>query len=330
MAGGFPQIKLGNVGGVDDLISPPPVLFFPEMLDDFTHKSSFGMPVDESRPAFFFDAEEVKFPAQPPVVPPLDFFKPGKVGVQGFLVHEGGAVDALEHGPVLVSPPVSSGDAEQLERLEVSCIRYVRACAKIEELPLPVYGHRFAFRQLIDQFKLVGLSGLFKHLPGFLPGKDFSGNRQVLLGYSFHFLLNGPKVFRGKPVLCVKIVIEAVFYGRPYPQACPGKQAFYRLSQHMGCGMPQRFPGPFILEPQGLNNTIPVYLGPQFADFGLGFIEHPHHQHIVFPSKGFLDIQKSTPFGHALRLVVPFSNKVFSHFMTHLPSLSVQSGLCII
>ena len=48
----------------------------------------------------------------------LRLLEPVQVGVEVFLLEPGRAVDALQHLPLLVAPPVRAGAVQQLEVLE--------------------------------------------------------------------------------------------------------------------------------------------------------------------------------------------------------------------
>src|SRR2546427_29692 len=52
----------------------------------------------------------------------------------------GGAVDALEHGVLLVAAPVGAGGREELERPDLSCRPDMRPPAEVHEVALAVQG----------------------------------------------------------------------------------------------------------------------------------------------------------------------------------------------
>ena len=110
MTAGLPQTAPSYVGGVDDVIAPAAVKFSPVIFDEGPHEAAFGMPNDQPRPNLIMDAVESQLPAQSAVVPPLRFLQTRQVGVQRLLALEGGPVDPLQHGPMLVAPPVCAGD----------------------------------------------------------------------------------------------------------------------------------------------------------------------------------------------------------------------------
>ena len=71
-------------------------------------------------PGLFFNAEQPQLPAQAAVVPAFGLLQELQVLREFCFGGEGGAVNALQHGPALVPPPVRPGDAGELEGLEVA------------------------------------------------------------------------------------------------------------------------------------------------------------------------------------------------------------------
>ena len=96
---------------------------------------------DHPGPGFLFDAEEPQLPAQAAVVPALGLLQELQVLFEFLGGGKGGAVDALQHGPVLVAPPVGPGGGGELEGLEKAGGGDVRAAAEIDEIPLAVEAH---------------------------------------------------------------------------------------------------------------------------------------------------------------------------------------------
>ena len=75
------------------------------------------------------EAEQVELDAQTSVVAFLGLLAPPEVRVEVLLGRPGGAVDALQHRPLLVAAPVRAGRPEQLERTDRPRARHVGATA---------------------------------------------------------------------------------------------------------------------------------------------------------------------------------------------------------
>src|SRR5207302_3363415 len=84
------------------------------------------------------------------------------------LVRPRGAVDALEHGVVLVAAPVRAGHGGQLERAEAAGGGDVRSAAEIEPLALPVNRERLIARDSFDDLDLVLFAELLERIDGLL------------------------------------------------------------------------------------------------------------------------------------------------------------------
>ena len=90
-----------------------------------------------------------------------------EMGVELFLVEEGGAVDALEHLAVGLSLPVGAGDGEELERPDLAGVGDVRAAAEVDELALAIEAEHAELVQLVvDVLDLEGLAQVGDELAG--------------------------------------------------------------------------------------------------------------------------------------------------------------------
>ena len=85
----------------------------------------------EAGPDLVREREEVELGAELAVVAALGFLEPVQVLLERLVVLPRGAVDALEHRALLVTPPVRAGDLRQLERAELAGRRDVRAAAQV-------------------------------------------------------------------------------------------------------------------------------------------------------------------------------------------------------
>ena len=78
------------------------------------------------------------------------------MGLQLLVAEEGGPVDALEHGAVLIAAPVRARHVQQLECAHLGGAVYMRATAQVREAALVVDAHLLVFNRF-DDLLLVGL-----------------------------------------------------------------------------------------------------------------------------------------------------------------------------
>src|SRR5690606_21648530 len=100
--------------------------------------------------------EQVQLPAQPPVVALLRLLAHLEVGLQFLLGREEQAVDALEHGVLLVPTPVGAGHAVESERTELPGGLRVAAPAEVLELAVPEVADGLVL-DAVDELQLVRL-----------------------------------------------------------------------------------------------------------------------------------------------------------------------------
>ena len=146
VAGGLPQIDARDVRGVDQRVAALQVLVAHPVFHLFADEAALGMPEDQARAGELLDGEQVELLAEHAMVALLGLFELVQVVVEILLGEERRAVDALELRIFLVAQPVGAGDVQQLERLDASGGRDVRAAAEVGELA-----------GLVDGDLLVGL-----------------------------------------------------------------------------------------------------------------------------------------------------------------------------
>src|SRR6266403_5480601 len=85
----------------------------------------------------------------------LRFLEHGEVVVEFLLCLEGGPVDSLQLGILLVSLVVSAGDVGEFKRADISRPHDMRSGAKVEKIAIAVERDRFADRDVLDNIELV-------------------------------------------------------------------------------------------------------------------------------------------------------------------------------
>ena len=99
------------------------------------------------------EGEEAQILAKTAMVAALGFFEGVQVFLEGLLVAESGAVDAGQHGALLVAAPVRAGHGEQLEGFHSAGAGDVRAAAEVEKITAAVQRNGIGV-QLFDDLDL--------------------------------------------------------------------------------------------------------------------------------------------------------------------------------
>mmetsp|Transcript_22390 Transcript_22390/g.50453 ORF Transcript_22390/g.50453 Transcript_22390/m.50453 type:complete len:493 (-) Transcript_22390:197-1675(-) len=224
----LPQIHVGDVGAVHQLVSAPHVQVLPEGLDDIPHPSSLGVPEHQPSSCLLLDAKEVHLLSQLAVISPLRLFHHVLVRLELRLVLPCRPVDALQRSFGLVSSPVCAGHSLQLDRLpaDVSSRLHVRPRAQVPPLLSDVVdADILSLRDRVQQLQLVRLFLRFDPLPRLLPRNDLAPDRKLLVDDLLHFLLDGLEVLLLEAVsLQVEVVEEPVLDPRPNGHLCLGEQ----------------------------------------------------------------------------------------------------------
>ncbi len=235
MARGLPEVRPADVRREDDVVAALQVALAPVVLDEHADQPALGVPVGQPGADLLVEAEQVQLLQQAAVVAGLDLRQLLEMGVQLGLRLEGGAVDALQHGPLLVAAPVRPGDGEQLEGADLPGRGHVRPAAQVDEGAAAVDGHRLV-RQVVDQLQLVGLGG--EELAGLLPVHLLPDKRRFGRHAFLHLLLDSGEVLRHQGPRQVEVVVEAVLDGRADAELGLREEHLHRLRHHVGGRVP--------------------------------------------------------------------------------------------
>ena len=185
------------------------------------------------------ELEKVERATDHPMVAPLGFLHPVQVGVELFLLEEGGGVDALQHLPLLVAAPVGAGGVQQLEVLEVRRVRDVRPPAEVDERPVGVGRDDLVgpleVGESLELQRIVAKNGVCLFLCNFS-----AHERQLLGGHLLHLGLERLQVLGREGLVDLEVVIEPVVDGRAeadlrlgaQPADRGGEDVRPRMTQH--------------------------------------------------------------------------------------------------
>ncbi len=122
---------------------------------------------------------KIQLLAEHAVIAALGFLETSDVRVEIVLREKRSRVNALQHLPVLITSPVCAGSVQQLEMLEIRCVRHVRTPTQIDERTIGICRDDFViteFRKPLELQRIIDESlsrfGL----------RNFLANERILLG----------------------------------------------------------------------------------------------------------------------------------------------------
>ena len=234
MARGLPQGAVEHLGRVDLDIAGR-LLATAHVGDEGLEQGpALGMPEDRTRP-LFLEMEQIHLAAKAAMVAALGLLDLLQIGVEVFLLGEGGAVDAAEHGAVAVAAPIGARHLHELEGCaDLARGGHVRATAQVHPVALPVHLEVLIGGDGLDQLHLEGLALRLEMGDGVGAGPDFLGEGRVAGDQLAHLLLDGLEVIGGEGRLAIKVVIETVLDHRADGDLRARIKRLHRLGQHMG------------------------------------------------------------------------------------------------
>ena len=190
------------------------------------------MPEDEPGPHRLLDGEEVELLSQHPMVALAGLLQSVEVGVQVLPLEPGGAVDPLQHLPLLVSPPIGPCRMQQLEVLEPAGPRDVRPAAEIHEGAVGVYRDGLIVAQLVDPLQLQRIVG--ETAPGLGPIDHLADEGEIPGGHLGHLGFQPFQVLGGERPVHLEVVVEPVLDRRARSRSPHWGTA--RARRWQGCG----------------------------------------------------------------------------------------------
>src|SRR5450756_1209717 len=207
VARGFPELKICNVGSVDEFIPTLDVLSTPEILDLLANNGSLGMPENQSSAGLLLNAVEVQLLPQLAMVALGSLFPSRDKTDQLFLRWESRTIDALKHLVLLVPSPIRSCDRQKLKMLKVACGRDMRSTAEVRERALSVErdGRRRYLRKDLD---LILVAAFLEEFDGLGYRLVLSAEMFAALGDLVHLLLDYSEIIGGQRLRHVDVVVK--------------------------------------------------------------------------------------------------------------------------
>ena len=257
MAGGLPQAGFVDQRG-DDFVVPVLVIQSAHVIGQGVVDPGAFREEEGRRRRIGMKHEQPELPAQLAVIPPFGLGAPFQVLVQVLPAGIGHAVYPLQALVVLVPVPVGGRDAEQLEGLDLSGRRDVRAPAEIDEIPLLVDADHLVRFEVVDHLDLVGLAPLGEQGAGVLAGELAAPDGHVRPGQLDHAALDALEIIGRERLRHVEVVVESLFDRRTDGQLRFGKQLLGGLGHQVRRAVPVHLPALGIAEGQHLQGGVPV------------------------------------------------------------------------
>mmetsp|Transcript_13418 Transcript_13418/g.29139 ORF Transcript_13418/g.29139 Transcript_13418/m.29139 type:complete len:376 (-) Transcript_13418:296-1423(-) len=200
VARGFPQIQIGNVGRVNNVVIVVNVFRLPKFFNVPAYDRPFGMPKYKTTTSIFLNGKQIKLLSKDAMVALLRLLHHLLVPLELAGILPGRGINALEHFAILVAPPIRTGHRLERNRLlrELSRRLDVRAGAKIPPLvPDLVDGNRFRLDGF-ENLKLEGFSDIINALDRLLPSNLLPNDGMVGPYDLVHPLLNLLEILIGQ------------------------------------------------------------------------------------------------------------------------------------
>ncbi len=244
VAGLLPELLVDQHRGADLVVAAPVLQLAHRRLERPPDPPALGVP--EGRPgADVVEAEQVEGDAQAPVVALAGLLAAPQELVELLLGLPDRPVDPLQHRPLLVAPPVGTGDREELEGADRRGRLDVGSLAQVAERPVLVEaGHRERLAgclsprgEVIEDLHLVGLAGVDGRGPGGVEGQLLPDEGVRCGDAGRHPLLDGREVLRRQRARQVEVVVEAVVDRRADAELRAGEELEHGLGHDVGGGV---------------------------------------------------------------------------------------------
>ena len=294
--GGVEELRLRDVRGVDELVTGLDVTQPRVLLHLVADDPALGVEHGQTGAELVREAEQIELVTQLAVITTLGLGLGQEVGIEGFLVLPGGAVDALHTRVLLVSAPIGGTGLGQLEGRNVFGGRQVRPAAQVAPDPLAGVGvqvvvggelrspdlHHFGVvdaRLVVDQFEFERLVRQFG--AGFLDRRvDPAGEPLPGLHDLLHPLLERGQILGGERLLDEEIVVETVLDERPDAQFGLRELLLDGLRQDVRGGVPDDGTSILGVRRHSLDLGVRVRHPGQIAQLA---VLVPHHHDRVGP-----------------------------------------------
>ncbi len=177
------------------------------------------MPENQPRPRQFLDGKQIELLPDHAMVALLGLFLLVNKIVEVFLREKRRPINALQLRVLLIAQPVSAGNVQQLERLDLPGRGNVRAAAEIEKLAGLVDRNPFiGLGELLDEVALHEVAFTLELRQPLVARQKFAGIGNVLLHQLLHLLLDLLQVLGRERRRTIEVVKESSVSWRPMTQ----------------------------------------------------------------------------------------------------------------
>ena len=248
------------MGTKDQLITVLEVLFAPEVLNFISNAGPPGKPQNQTGPDVLRDCIQFELLSQNTVISLLGLFHTMQVVLEPRFLGIGHPVDALQHRPLFVTPPVGAGRGGEFEGFDHARSRQMRPPAEVFKTRVMVKRYPVILDVLKElDFVRVILGTIVVN--GFLSVSDLTGKGSIFLDNLGHALFNTRQVVWGKRPGNVEIVIPAFLDWRPDGRLGLGEQLHHRLRHHVGTGVPEDLAAFRVVEGEDFHRGVLGYRG---------------------------------------------------------------------
>ena len=168
------------------------------------------------------------------MIAPLGLLELLQIGVELFLLREGGSVDARQHRLGRIAAPIGAGDFHQPERVaDLAGRGHVRPAAEVGPLALAIELQLLIGGNGVDQLDLERFALLLEEALRLLARDDGLRERLVAGDDLAHALLDRREILGRERLVAEEVVVEAVLDHRADRHLRAGPQRLHRLGQHM-------------------------------------------------------------------------------------------------
>ena len=264
MAADLIELGVRQIGGVHVVVAEPLFQVDDVPLQDPPHRRAPRQPQGQPLADLLHRGEELQLPPQLAVIPPFGLLQAGQIRVERFLGGKRDPVDALEHLPVLVPPPVRAGGAEQLDRLDPAGGRQMGTPAHVLEPVLAVEAHRIVGNPL-EQFGLVCFPAALERPNRVVPPDGDPLDRLVALRQLAHPRLDRLQILGRKRPADVEVIVEPVLDRRTDRQFGLREQLPHGLRKQVRGAVPVDLPPGRVAKRQPLHRGIALERGGEIA-----------------------------------------------------------------
>src|SRR5687767_774782 len=211
--------------------------------------------------------EQVQLAANFAMIAALRLLDAMEILLEIFLREPRGAVDALEHLPLLITAPIRTRNGHELEVLDAARRRYVRTTAKIEERAIAVDADDLVLAELFEALELQGI--IREQLARFFLRHPAPLERLILLRNLLHFGFDLLDIFRREWLLYVEIVIEAILDRRAKADAGVRTHLSYGRCEHVRGRVAQQVERVVVFFSEDFNTRIRVERAHEIHDLAI-------------------------------------------------------------